>query len=529
MKKFLKLLKRAAENFWVRLVLLLGCIVGIFALGGAFESKETAGAKILELITSIDILSIFLAAAVSLIVADVVIKLRHRLEESYKIDDDHHKIICKYFEHGKDDIVRTENLCDKRGEFMYLRSVPPRKKRKRAKNPVRDRDSAAYKNRDKLMSAYMNDGKLYMPSVSIFTNVLGDTELKFDDTAKFFELPPFITGNFSKLMEAHKASEVNNGVTVRLKDIDYAGGTLTLFTERSHYFDMLVTNRCMDYRDDDGISVREALEYGDTVTPLRHSELGNQIGINGIIVTRDGYLLVEKRGNKKTTWKDKFAQPISLAMKLKDTGLDLDGKFDDKPSTAAAVFKNIVTGTVKNNFGITENDIVEFDIKTNFLGIARDLLEGGKPNMYFYVAIDKTADELAELLTNKFKKACACVGGAPRPNEALPKVNRAKLDSDYYLIKYDDMVIDYDYVLKADARRIKHVKRKFYPCVGRAKERADGRTYRRKRRTGGKLVKECGEALLACLYYADACGERITKQLKELNKKHEENKEYERQ
>ena len=82
MKKFLQFMQKAISNFWVQLIFLVACMLGIFALGGAFSSADTVGEKILEIVTSIDILSIFLAATVSLIVANVIIKSRKLLEES---------------------------------------------------------------------------------------------------------------------------------------------------------------------------------------------------------------------------------------------------------------------------------------------------------------------------------------------------------------------------------------------------------------------------------------------------------------
>ena len=536
MKKILKFIKRAAESFWVRLVLLLGCVVIIFALSGAFESAESAGAKIVELITSVDTLSLFLVAALSLIVADVVIKIKGRLEESNKTDDDHHKIVCKYHGHVKPAHKPNErdfsnDLYDKAGELMYLRTVPERSARKRAKNPVKDvwNKTDTYRKND--IEDYTERGELNLPSVAVFTNVLGDATVKFDDTSSAFVLPRFVRDNALKLMEAHKASKVANSVTVRLKDIEYENGTLTLFTERSEYFDMLLTNRCMDYRLDDSVSLRDKYEFNDVVTPLAKSELGNQIGINGLIFTRDGYLLIEKRGNKKTTWKDKFAQPISLAMKLGDTGLKRGEAFGAEPSVAETTFKKIVLGTVRRNFGLEEKHLKGFCMSNNFMGIARDLLEGGKPNMYFYVVADMTADELALFLENKCRMASvysAELKAAERaarkhkkPPESksglyaqpLPKLTRDKLDSDYYLINYADIEIDYNYVFDADMRKLKPVKRDFSPKSG-ARELQSGVGAPVNKRGGRRrLKKECGEALLACLYFADACSERIDKQL----------------
>lgn len=505
MKKFLKLLKSIVENFWVRLVFLLGLVVGIFAISGAFESGEKAGEKILDFITSGDVLSVFLAAILSLLVVQLVTKAMQVLEESFKIEDDHHKIICMYDGHHDDkDVDPTVNLYDKDGVYMSLKRVP--KQNRTGKNPERDKRSDAYKKRKKDIAAYTEKGKLYLPSVSVFTNVTGDTSVVFSDKADMFQLPVFVRENLLKFMEAHKASNVSNSITIRLNDIDFSGDVLTLKTERSQYFDMLATNRCMDYHPDGNISVREKYEFEPAVTPLAKSRLSNQIGINGLIITSDGYLLVEKRGRKKTTWKDKFAQPISLAMKRKDVGIENGETLGKTPEIANDVFKKIILTTIRNNFGLKEEDINGFDMKTNFMGIARDLLEGGKPNMYFYVMTRMTAKQLKSTLEENSKTASQEIDG---DKKVYPKVTTDKLDSDYYLIHHSDIVIDYNYELKVKAKNVMRVQRRFAPCVSKFRQATDGNVYRLKRAFGGSIKKECGEALLACLYYSDACKERI--------------------
>lgn len=511
MKKFLQFMQKAISNFWVQLIFLVACMLGIFALGGAFTSADTVGEKILEIVTSIDILSIFLAATVSLIVANVIIKSRKLLEESLKIDDDHHKIICRYNKHKKSNIDKTTNFCDKDGVVMTLDNVAVSKKP--PKNPISDKYSDGYKTRQADIDSYMN-GNLQLPSVSIFANIMGDTKVTFSDRTDMFKLPRFVTENKLALMGAHKTSSSRNNDTIRLDDIYYANGTLTLKTCRTQYYDMLVTNRCMDYRLDDTVSVREIFEYGAKVNLLSKSQLANQIGINGLIFSKDGYLLLEKRGHSKTTWKNKFAQPISLAMKKSDVILQPDGKIGDKPEDANKTFKKIILTTVKKNFGLEEKDLTGFDISKNLFGIARDLLEGGKPNLYFYVVANYTADELVDKIQSKCKKFAVVSrpGSTEKSDEALPQLTNEKLDSDFYLVNEKDIFINYGYSLKVKARRIKRIKREYYPRVNKLRQANEGFYYRFLKAFNGSLKRECGEALLACLYYARVCRDRIEKE-----------------
>lgn len=501
MKKLIKIVKNIAENFWVRLFFLIGCIAGVFALGGAFSSPSAAGNKIWEIITSVDTVSVILVALFSLIVVSVTKASKKYLEESRKVDDDHHRIVCKYHKHLKRDKITDRSYDEKQGVFMYLDKTADRKL---PRKPSGDKYSEEY-DRLVLDGIDYEGGRLYFPSVCVFSNSAGDTDIVFADKIDRYALPQFVSENALLLMEAHASSNVKNSVTVRLDDFKFENGKLTLETCRSQYYDMLVTNRCMDYELGGAVSVRRVYEYGDTVSPLDKSKLCNQIGINGLIITSDGHLLVEKRGRKKATWKNKFAQPISLALKITDDIVGKDGLLAGGEAGAEAVFKKVILDTVGKNFGILESDIEEFSLKTNFMGIARDLLEGGKPNLYFYIVTKKAAQEFKSDLKKKALEA-ARKGRRVRPGEdRLPQLTRDKLDSSFFLIKYKDITVDYNYRLKVKAKKIERVKRKYKPRVCAIKSAFDGLGYRIKRAFGMSIKRECGEAFLSCLYFAGTC------------------------
>lgn len=504
-KKIYKVLKKVFSNFWVRLIGLVAIIVGIFALAGAFKSLETLWTAIKDFITSGDTLSIIVVAAVSLIIASFALRGEKFLEESMKADDDHHKIICKYYGHEKTEL--RKNNYTSNGAFMYLSNLPSN--RKAPRNPHKDKHSKDHKRRQEDIQAYV-DGKLYLPNVNVYANIKGDTQVSIADTSDKFKLPRFVRDNTLNLMEAHGHSNFSNNVTIRLNDVEVTNGNqLTLKTGRSQYFDMLITNRCMDYKLNDMLSIRDVYESGNTVSPLAESQLGNQIGINGLIFTKDGYLLVEKRGYHKTTWKNKFAQPISLAMKKSDIKCLEDNNTITHKDSVEDIFSDIILGTIEKNFGLTKDDIVEFNLSQNFLGIARDLLEGGKPNMYFYVTVNMTAQQLDKLLEDKAQKASKAL----KDEINFPELSTDKLDSDYYLIRYKDFVIDYHYNLAVKARNIIFVKRLYAPRVSKIASATDGVYYRHKCRINGSIKRECGEALLACLSYVEACKDRLEKEI----------------
>lgn len=541
MKKILKWFDKIIRNFWVQLIALVVVSVGIFLLG-AFIAGVPAKDKALEILTGTDLLGVFLAALISIIVAKVLIRVKNTMEESLKLEDDHHKIISRYSGHKVIEEYPEESRFSREGELMVIDCVPQDMRRPRSM--VKDRYCKEYKLREEDISDYFDRHRLRISGVDVFANVNGDTSVVFRDTDVMRELPGFVRENAAALLAAHGGSSISNNVTIRLKKAGYdeQKRELVLDTERSLYFYMLVTNRCMDYSISDTMTLREVYEFNDKVSPLEESKLGNQIGINGLVFTSDGYLLIEKRGKKKTTWKGKLAQPISLALKEKDI-LPNGGLIDGSPEAANDAFRGIIFQTLQKNYGIDENMIAgigtdgsvkngAFDLKDSFLGLARDLIEGGKPNMYFYIALNVTAAELKAVMEQRAKDAAESVpkkrrsgkSAVPavcrqaeenageqkkRKNEPLPSLEESKLERELYLVKFDDIGVDFGYSTKLDPRNTERVRFRFYPCVNKFKAALDGAGFALRRAFNVKIKKECGEALLTCLYYAEVCRKRI--------------------
>lgn len=549
MKKILKGFDKFIKNFWVQLIALVVVSVGIFVLG-AFISGDRFEDKVLEILTGTDLLGVFLAALISLIVAKVLIRVKNTMEESLKLEDDHHKIISRYSGHKVVKEYPEESRFSRDGELMVIDCVPQNMRRPRSM--VKDRYCKEYKLREEDISDYFDRHRLRISGVDVFANVNGDTSVVFRDTDVMRELPGFVRENAAALLAAHGGSSISNNVTIRLKKAGYdeQKRELVLDTERSLYFYMLVTNRCMDYSISDTMTLREVYEFNDKVSPLEESKLGNQIGINGLVFTSDGYLLIEKRGKKKTTWKGKLAQPISLALKEKDI-LPNGGLIDGSPEAANDAFRGIIFQTLQKNYGIDENMIAgigtdgsvkngAFDLKDSFLGLARDLIEGGKPNMYFYIALNVTAAELKAVMEQRAKDAAESVpkkrrrkkretpaacpqaeenAALPREENAgehkktkaelFPSLEKSKLERDLYLVKFDDIGVDFGYSAKLDPRKTERVRFRFYPCVSKFKAALDGAGFALRRAFNAKIKKECGEALLTCLYYAEVCRKRI--------------------
>lgn len=524
--------------------------------------------------------------AVSVIIVDIVLlgisrihrKIDSTLEEEVKSNADHHALIFKYGAYTDtmdwDHIGATENrenyvsesgngeklLCWQYRKHENLKNI-----KKLDKIILKEYLGYAGKKNvdikkakadiDKYIKGYTDDktkkvfppGIVKIPDVCLFVNTEGKDgglTIVFDDDPTPHELPDFIESHAVDIMNAHKTSKSDNKLTMRLKGMDYDRDShlLTFRTERTNYIHMMLTNRCMDFPIGNGISVRSLYEYRDYVQPLNTTILGNQIGVEGLIITNDGYTLIEKRNHKyKTTWRNKFAQPISLSMGCKDLGITKAGQklgmnFEEADDAIKKMLKKHLEG-----FGLIMGEDYQFDFAQNFLGLSRDLVEGGKPNVYFYVVVDMNHKQLEDLLIKRAYTDPTEPDDPSLNEEERKKTGLVKDDNiskKLYLYKLDDIDVNYNYVMKMDMTKAVRVcrRRKYVSFKGEGigdrienfvwniKEILDNNSdkakmvWRKTVRNFFKLLKkdrkglyekECGEAFLGCLAFYRMCQNRI--------------------
>lgn len=522
--------KRKWERGLLKTAILLVLLVGVILLTTlAFPNESIADLpywqRLVVLFTSDEAVSVFVTALGSALVIFVVDLVRNRNEEYFKLNDDKRGIAHHYETHMKITEATPKKQFDMVGANLYIRKTCDDKPRR---NPFHDKFSAEYKHYEQDKKDYA-ESRLVLPNVSLYTNIGGKVDVTIEDSNHRYELPEFLVNCATDLIAAHKHSSARNNTTIRLDNVRYdaQADRLTLCTGRSTYYQMLLTNRCMDYSLERGITVREVYEYGKQISPLGESSMCNQIGINGLIITQDGYLLIEKRSHLKTTWKNKFAQPISLAMKEADIASLLYDRYDanGQPNANAGVlreecqnqvFGRIVQSTVLKNFGIT-CDMYTFDMSTNFLGVARDLVEGGKPNLYFYIVVNLTAKELRKHIQEFSARDSKREVG----NQTTKPLTSDKLDSDYYLVRYADMYVDFDYALNIKYKNTLWVRRALRPRATGLYVLWDIASHFAGYSSRFKYRREVGDALLGCLAYLESAHDRIPQVCNvEIAKKH---------
>ena len=229
-----------------------------------------------------------------------------------------------------------------------------------------------------------------------------------DDNKKQYDLPDIIKQNYLDLMDAHKHSTVYNNLNIRLDDYCDNGNEIILHTSRTEYFNSLVTNRAIDYNwtSNKALSVRELYSPGPFFEELKDSVLSNHLGYNGFVETSDGKFIFILRSKDVSIGKETLGTSVGASVKS-SYALDNYGKF------TLNCLGEAIKLEIKDELNIDEKEMVkdgnreiiklnyDFSLKENIIALYRDIVEGGKPQLLFYVQTRLNSDEIKE----KFYKA----------------------------------------------------------------------------------------------------------------------------
>ena len=89
-------------------------------------------------------------------------------------------------------------------------------------------------------------------------------------------------------MKAHENSNFHNWDTLRLDGYDIKDDHVVIKTSRSNYISHMLTNRAVDFKIADEISLRQLFEYREKLTPLESSVFSNNLGMIALIMLNYG-------------------------------------------------------------------------------------------------------------------------------------------------------------------------------------------------------------------------------------------------
>ena len=224
-----------------------------------------------------------------------------------------------------------------------------------------------------------------------------------DKPEKHFALDSVLQNNFGAIMQAHRASFIANPMMIRLDDYQKDGDTVRLFTSRTAFYNDLVTNRAMDYKFNDEMSVREIYESGRYLTPLKDSKMSNHIGF-GAFIFYGNSMIVAHRGGNATVSKNKFTAALAFGFSEDDLRRVHDPLINSAPQaserfpvlTANDLFVGILLVRMADALNMPIPRVRELyaekKIRIHTLGFGQLVYTGGKPQFYFAIIIDKSVD-----------------------------------------------------------------------------------------------------------------------------------------
>ena len=361
-KHKIKIFKRIYQLFISNFLQYVLIFFILIYLAAKFNSQEISFTDFLDIPLIISIFFAFAATKLSILVSNFAKK---KIEEESKLTINYDSIVSKY------------SKCNNMVSYINTSKKNERKGKKKT--------SSKYK---------MIDGKEIYIFPIIHEGILNGFDLEISDKRDKYILPPQITDNYEKIMLAHNSSKVYNQQMIRLDKFKICREKkrITMHTSRTDYYNSLVTNRAMDYSWIGNITSRELYLPGPYVGTLEESVFSNHLGFNIFIETSDGKIIFTKRSKILSIGKDLIGASVSASVKVK-YALDKKETFK-KQGLEEAVKKEIYDEL------FIEKDRYCFSINRNLLTIYRDLIEGGKPHLFFYVKVELNSD----VIEREFKR-----------------------------------------------------------------------------------------------------------------------------
>lgn len=246
-----------------------------------------------------------------------------------------------------------------------------------------------YSKETPLKITYHGD-KLALPQVLAFDNTTGQYPLTKINIV--LNKTPFIIGPNVKARtdDAFKAymrlikfrrKSYSNEANVRLQRLVVQPNSAKLTVQSVHYEDYIRTNLCLDSKfRDKKMTLRNQIHSNGELESLETSPLANNLGVNVLLFTADGQLVIQRRSSTVIVRPGEYCPSASGTV-----------SFSDVSSGALSIDKLPTLREAYEELGISPADVVPQSLR--FLGVTRELIRGGEPEMFLS---GQTALSLAE-------------------------------------------------------------------------------------------------------------------------------------
>lgn len=192
--------------------------------------------------------------------------------------------------------------------------------------------------------------------------------------------------------EEYKADAIHRGKsfydteTARLADV-IGGEKIKFIFQPTSYFEYVKTNMAMDFDDVVGGTLRDEVHRDGKLEALSKSKLANHTGISGLVFSNDGHMIFQRRSSKVLTNPNQLCPGFSGAMTEDDIRRSFSGRDTRGVMQDVHVFRELT-----EELGIRKHSVTQ----RCFMGLSRELLRGGKPELFYAVDIDMSAREILE-------------------------------------------------------------------------------------------------------------------------------------
>ena len=134
------------------------------------------------------------------------------------------------------------------------------------------------------------------------------------------------------------------------------------------------------------MTVRERYFYGPFIPKLKHSVLSNHLGCNGFIDTADGYISLVKRVGNATVAKHVYGGSFGMVPKIRYM------VEPDKQKLKDDGILQSVKREICEKYNLSGEEMERMTGKV--IAAYRDIVEGGKPQLLFYIKLDVSKEEI---------------------------------------------------------------------------------------------------------------------------------------
>jgi len=211
-----------------------------------------------------------------------------------------------------------------------------------------------------------------------------DDQFELNDWIKGFTDPAIQA--YLEFLKERNRPEPRPDLNLRIASWDEFQGNTKIQLQPVSYFDHIRTNLTIDYiHKPGGYCLREHVHKDHRLESLGRTSLADHLGIDALLFSVDGHLILSRRSRRLAVTVGKFGPSGAGALKASD--------FPKFRKRVALPELNLLRELFE------ETSLMESDIdldRVHILGVGRDLLRGGKPQLFLSVPSLLTADKILE-------------------------------------------------------------------------------------------------------------------------------------